>query len=64
MANHTPAPPPRNPYLADSNLAVVHSNSAQTDSTTDRGPIGPSKTLSTAELRYHDLGMFNLLYLA
>jgi hypothetical protein len=29
-------PPPRNPYLADSNLAVVHSNSAQTDSTTDR----------------------------
>jgi hypothetical protein len=63
MTTHTPAPPPRNPYLADSNLAVVHSNSAQTDSTTDSGPTGPTKTLSTADLRYHDLGMFNLLYL-
>lgn len=27
----SPAPPPRNPFLADSNLAVVHANSAQTD---------------------------------
>lgn len=58
-----PAAPPRNPFLADSNVALAHSNSAQTDSTTDAGPVGPSRILGPEDLRYHDLGMFNLVYL-
>lgn len=59
----TPVPPPRNPFLADSNYSVVHANSAQTDSTTDAGPVGPTRSLTADEMRYHDLGLWNLLYL-
>jgi hypothetical protein len=58
-----PAPPPRNPFLADSDNAIVHANSAQTDSTVNPGPTGPTRTLGSGEMRYHDLGMFNLAYL-
>ncbi|MFV8051600.1 hypothetical protein [Mycobacterium sp. 48b] len=59
----TPTPPPRNPFLAESNYCVVHANSAQTDSTTDAGPKGPTRELAPGEMRYHDLGLWNLLYL-
>jgi hypothetical protein len=58
-----PVPPPRNPFLADSSNCIVHANSAQTDSTVDPGPVGPTRTLGSGEMRYHDLGMFNLAYL-
>lgn len=59
----TPQAPPKNPFLADSNIAMVHCNSAQTDSVVDAGPIGPTRALTSDDMRYHDLGMFNLLYL-
>jgi hypothetical protein len=55
--------PPRNPFLANSNYSVVHANSGQTDSTVDPGPVGTTRQLSLDEIRYHDLGMWNLLYL-
>ncbi|TDF83832.1 hypothetical protein [Pseudomonas sp. H9] len=62
-AQAQPESPPRNPFLADSNYSVVHGNPAQTDSTVDAGPVDSSRQLRPEELRYHDLGMFNLLYL-
>ncbi|CAG4886946.1 hypothetical protein [Paraburkholderia saeva] len=58
-----PAQPPHNPYLADSNYSIGHANSAQTDSTVDAGPVGPTRQLGDDEMRYQDLGMFNLAYL-
>jgi len=58
-----PVAPPRNPFLADSSYPIVHANSAQTDSTTDAGPKGPTRQLGIDEMRYHDLGMWDLLYL-
>lgn len=63
QAPQRPEPPPRNPFLANSNYSVVHANSAQTDSTVDPGPVGTTRQLSPDEMRYHDLGMWNLLYL-
>ena len=54
--------PPRNPFLADSNYSMGHANSAQTDSTVDPGPVGPTRQLRDDEMRYQDLGMFNLAY--
>ncbi|MGB6663183.1 MAG: hypothetical protein WBE48_01590 [Xanthobacteraceae bacterium] len=54
--------PPKNPYLADSGYSMGHGNSAQTDSTVDAGPTGPTRQLGDDEMRYHDLGMFNLAY--
>jgi len=54
------APPPRNPFLAQSSYPIGHADSAQSDSTTDKGPVGPTRQLNPAEIRYHDLGMFNL----
>lgn len=54
--------PPRNPFLADSNYSMGHANSAQTDSTVDPGPVGPTRQLRNDEMRYQDLGMFNLAY--
>jgi hypothetical protein len=42
---------------------MVHANSGQTDSTVDPGPVGTTRQLLTDEMRYHDLGMWNLLYL-
>ncbi|MEJ0002866.1 MAG: hypothetical protein WDN30_03635 [Pararobbsia sp.] len=58
-----PIQPPHNPYLADSNYSIGHANSAQTDSTVDAGPVGPTRQLGDDEMRYQDLGMFNLAYL-
>jgi hypothetical protein len=58
-----PAAPPRNPFLANSNYSVVHANSGQTDSTVDPGPVGTTRKLAPDEMRYHDLGLWNLLYL-
>lgn len=56
-AQPQPAPPPRNPFLADSNYSVVHADSAQTDSVIDAGPSGPARQLAPEEIRHHDLGM-------
>jgi hypothetical protein len=53
----------RNPFLADSNYCMAHAYSGQTDSTTDPGPIDPTRRLDVEEMRYPDLGMFNLAYL-
>lgn len=63
MPKVAPEAPPSNPFLARSNYAVVHANSAQTDSTVDPGPVGPTRKLDASEIRYHDLGMFDLVYL-
>jgi hypothetical protein len=63
QASQRPEPQPRNPFLANSNYSVVHANSGQTDSTIDPGPVGTTRQLALDEMRYHDLGMWNLLYL-
>jgi hypothetical protein len=63
QATQRPEPPPRNPFLANSNYSMAHANSAQTDSTVDPGPVGATRPLALDEMRYHDLGMWNLLYL-
>jgi hypothetical protein len=63
QVSQKPEPPTRNPFLANSNYSVVHANSAQTDSTIDPGPVGTTRQLALDEMRYHDLGMWNLLYL-
>ena len=55
--------PPRNPFLADSNYPMGHGDSAQSDSTQLPGPTGPTRALTSEEIRYHDLGVFNLGYL-
>ena len=54
------APPPRNPFLAQSSYPIGHADSAQSDLTADKGPVGPTRQLNPDEIRYHDLGMFNL----
>jgi hypothetical protein len=51
-----PNPPPRNPFLADSDYAIGHGESAQQDSSPVRGPTGPSEVLAPADLRYQPLG--------
>jgi hypothetical protein len=61
--NNKPEPPPRNPFLAQSGYSLAHANSAQTDSTVDAGPTGPTRALAPDEMRYHDLGIFNAAYL-
>ena len=63
QAQDKPAAPPSNPFLAKSNNCIAHANAAQTDSTVDPGPVGPTRKLAADEIRYHDLGMFNLPYL-
>jgi hypothetical protein len=63
QSSRPPEPQPRNPFLANSNYSVVHANSGQTDSTIDPGPVGTTRRLASDEMRYHDLGMWNLLYL-
>jgi hypothetical protein len=63
QVSQKPEAPTRNPFLADSNYCMVHANSAQTDSTVDPGPVGTTRQLAVDEMRYHDLGMWNLLYL-
>jgi hypothetical protein len=47
----------------NSNYCIAHANSAQTDSTVDPGPVGTTQQLALDEMRYHDLGMWNLLYM-
>lgn len=61
QANATEPMP--NPFLAQSSYSLAHANSAQTDSTTYKGPVGPTRELTPEEIRYHDLGVFNLAYL-
>jgi hypothetical protein len=63
QSSRPPEPQPPNPFLANSNYSVVHANSGQTDSTIDPGPVGTTRRLASDEMRYHDLGMWNLLYL-
>jgi hypothetical protein len=63
QSSRPPEPQPLNPFLANSNYSVVHANSGQTDSTIDPGPVGTTRRLASDEMRYHDLGMWNLLYL-
>ena len=42
--------PPRNPFLADSEYPIAHSNSAQVDSTKVAGPSAPSHALKAGEI--------------
>ncbi|MBP6701276.1 MAG: hypothetical protein KA135_08510 [Halioglobus sp.] len=44
--------PPKNPYLADSNYAMGHGDSAQQDAVPQAGPIGPTRVLDERELQY------------
>ena len=44
--------PPVNPYLAASNYAMGHGDSAQQDALPQAGPMGPSRRLDAAELQY------------
>ncbi len=44
--------PPKNPYLADSNYAMGHADSAQQDALPQAGPMGPTRTLQKDELQY------------
>jgi hypothetical protein len=44
--------PERNPYLADSNYAMGHGDSAQQDALPQAGPSGPTRTLSDQEIQY------------
>jgi hypothetical protein len=48
--------PPRNPYLADSNYAMGHGDSAQQDSVPQGGPMGPSGKLDENEIQYTSTG--------
>jgi hypothetical protein len=51
-----PNPPPRNPFLADSEYALGHGESAQQDSSPIAGPTGPGETLAASDIRYRALG--------
>ena len=44
--------PPRNPWLANSNYAMGHGDSAQQDAVPQGGPPGPSRSLAAGELQY------------
>ena len=44
--------PPKNPFLANSNYAMGHGDSAQQDAVPQAGPMGPSRALEPAELQY------------
>ncbi len=44
--------PEPNPYLADSNNAMAHGDSAQQDAMPQAGPGGPSRTLKADEIQY------------
>ncbi|MFT6051927.1 MAG: hypothetical protein ACI9B9_001570 [Halioglobus sp.] len=44
--------PEPNPYLADSNYAMGHGDSAQQDALPQAGPSGPTRTLSDQEIQY------------
>ena len=45
-------PPPRNPFLAESNYAMGHGDSAQQDAVPQSGPAGPGRTLQADEIQY------------
>jgi hypothetical protein len=47
---------PINPFLASSITSIGHNDSAQTSSVLVKGPLGPSTTLTEAELQYQFLG--------
>jgi hypothetical protein len=44
--------PPRNLYLADSNYAMGHGDSAQQDALPQAGPMGPTRQLREDEIQY------------
>lgn len=44
--------PPKNPYLADSNYAMGHADSAQQDALPQAGPMGPTRQLAEDEIQY------------
>jgi hypothetical protein len=44
--------PPKNPFLADSNYAMGHGDSAQQDAVPQAGPMGPTRALEASELQY------------
>lgn len=48
--------PPKNPYLADSSNAMAHGDPAQQDSVRQRGPSGPTRTLTAEEIQYQHVG--------
>ena len=48
--------PPKNPYLADSNYAMAHADSAQQDALPQAGPVGPTRTLKDSEIQYVHTG--------
>src|SRR6187401_2657836 len=50
------APPPRNPFLATSNVPIGHVDSAQTTSSRIDGPRGKSQDVDENDLRYTHLG--------
>ena len=47
-------------FAVEGSLSGAYSQ--QTDSTVDPGPVGTARQLALDEMRYHELGMFNLLY--
>ncbi len=55
-AADSPHPPPRNPFLADSDQAIGHSSAAQQDSTPIVGPDGEIETLTEADIAYEHIG--------
>ena len=48
--------PPKNPFLADSNNAMGHGDSAQQDANPQAGPSGPTRTLKDTEIEYVHTG--------
>jgi len=44
--------PPKNPYLADSNYAIGHGDSAQQDALPQAGPMGPTRRLADDDIQY------------
>ena len=48
--------PPRNPFLADSNYAIGHGDSAQQDAVAVAGPANPGARLQPDEIQYAPVG--------
>ena len=51
-----PSMAPRNPFLADSVNAMPHNDPAQQDSVARKGPMGPTRTLTSADIDYQTVG--------
>ncbi|MGB0838160.1 MAG: hypothetical protein ACPGRE_08670 [Flavobacteriaceae bacterium] len=50
----------KNPFLADSNWPIGHTNAAQTNATPIDGPVGETRSLNADEIQYQDMGQFYL----